>query len=254
MCLSQPYVRKPTRVNHSMTTRSGANYNSMGDPASNPSSSNPVNPSSDIARLESALQSFAMDIKAQVAEIKENLNETRAMTNRRLNELEHPELSLRRDRRSTPHEGRPSTAQGLRATPPMVHSPPYQPEYGTPPHYEPRYPPPGYRPYSPEPRPHFPTLRPRPYEFRPRHQERPYPYVREQPLPPHPVREHGHRNIDPNDRILKGVKIKAPSFDGQLDPTRFLDWLADIDHYFEWYDMSDEQRVRFAKIKLMGQA
>ena len=54
--------------------------------------------------------------------------------------------------------------------------------------------------------------------------------------------------------MIKGVKIEAPSFDGQLDPTKFLDWLADMDHYFEWYDMSKERRVRFAMMKLLGQA
>ena len=27
-----------------------------------------------------------------------------------------------------------------------------------------------------------------------------------------------------------------------------------MDLYFEWYDMSDKRRVRFAKIKLVGQA
>ena len=116
------------------------------------------------------------------------------------------------------------------------------------------YPPPGYRPYSPEPRPHLPTHRPRPHEFRPHQQERPYPHVRERPLHPTPQRDHGHRHIDPDDRILKGVKIEAPNFDGQLDPTKFLDWLADMDHYFEWYEINDERRVRFAKIKLVGQA
>jgi len=26
-----------------------------------------------------------------------------------------------------------------------------------------------------------------------------------------------------------------------------------MDHYFDWYDMSDERRVRFAKMKLVGQ-
>ena len=54
--------------------------------------------------------------------------------------------------------------------------------------------------------------------------------------------------------MMKGVKIEAPSFNGQLDPTKFLDWLADMDHYFEWYDMSEERRIRFAKMKLVGQA
>ena len=54
--------------------------------------------------------------------------------------------------------------------------------------------------------------------------------------------------------MIKDVKVEAPSFDGQPDPTKFLDWLADMDHYFEWYDMSEERQVRFAKIKLVSQA
>ena len=41
--------------------------------------------------------------------------------------------------------------------------------------------------------------------------------------------------------MKKDVKVEVPSFDGQLDPTKFLDWLADMDHYFEWYDMSKER-------------
>ena len=54
--------------------------------------------------------------------------------------------------------------------------------------------------------------------------------------------------------MMRGVKIEAPSFDGQLDPTKFIDWLADMDHYFEWYEMFEERRVRFAKMKLVNQA
>ena len=27
-----------------------------------------------------------------------------------------------------------------------------------------------------------------------------------------------------------------------------------MDHYFEWYDMNDERKIRFAKMKLLGQA
>ena len=43
--------------------------------------------------------------------------------------------------------------------------------------------------------------------------------------------------------MMKDIKVKAPSFDGQMDSTKFLDWLADMDHYFEWYGMSEERRV-----------
>ena len=68
-----------------MTTRSarsGASYNPMGDPTDNPSSSNPTNQPSDMARLESALTSFVSEMKTQAAEIKESLNETKTITNR----------------------------------------------------------------------------------------------------------------------------------------------------------------------------
>ena len=27
-----------------------------------------------------------------------------------------------------------------------------------------------------------------------------------------------------------------------------------MDHYFEWYDMDDERRIRFAKMELLSQA
>ena len=62
------------------------------------------------------------------------------------------------------------------------------------------------------------------------------------------------RAVQPdNDEInLKHIKLEAPTFDGQLDPQVFLDWTANIDHYFNWYNMSDERRIRFAKMKLIG--
>ena len=48
-------------------------------------------------------------------------------------------------------------------------------------------------------------------------------------------RDYGQcREIDQDERILKNVKIEAPSFEGQLDPTYFLDWLSNMNHYFEW--------------------
>ena len=39
-----------------------------------------------------------------------------------------------------------------------------------------------------------------------------------------------------------------------MDLQIFLDWISDMDHYFDWYDMSDERRIQFAKMKLVGQA
>ena len=37
-------------------------------------------------------------------------------------------------------------------------------------------------------------------------------------------------------------------------PKFFFDWTLDMNHYFNWYDMSDERRILFANMKLIGQA
>ncbi|KAK4489657.1 hypothetical protein RD792_005469 [Penstemon davidsonii] len=69
-----------------------------------------------------------------------------------------------------------------------------------------------------------------------------------------PVNPRNNANEDMEERVLKSVKVEAPSFDGQLNPKVFLDWLSDMDHFFAWYDMSEARQVRFAKMKLVGQA
>eukprot|EP00268_Persea_americana_P009861 TRINITY_DN13956_c0_g3_i2.p2 TRINITY_DN13956_c0_g3~~TRINITY_DN13956_c0_g3_i2.p2 ORF type:complete len:164 (-),score=18.23 TRINITY_DN13956_c0_g3_i2:397-888(-) len=62
------------------------------------------------------------------------------------------------------------------------------------------------------------------------------------------------RGRNQEDWVLKSVKVEAPSFDGQIDPRAYSDWESDMDHYFEWYEMSDKRKVRFAKMKLVSQA
>ena len=37
-------------------------------------------------------------------------------------------------------------------------------------------------------------------------------------------------------------------------PQVFLDWIFDMNHYFDCYDIFDEKRIRFAKMKLVGKA
>lgn len=51
-----------------------------------------------------------------------------------------------------------------------------------------------------------------------------------------------------------GRNIEASDFDGRLDPKVFLDWVSNMDRYFEWHNMLEVRRVRFAKWKLVGQA
>ena len=53
---------------------------------------------------------------------------------------------------------------------------------------------------------------------------------------------------------MRNVKVDAPRFDGTLDPIKFLDWLNEIEDYFEWYGLDDARRVGLAKMKLLGQA
>ena len=45
------------------------------------------------------------------------------------------------------------------------------------------------------------------------------------------------RDTNRDDRVLRNVRVDAPSFDGTLDPIKFLDWLSEIEDYFEWYGL-----------------
>ena len=54
----------------------------------------------------------------------------------------------------------------------------------------------------------------------------------------------------PQRGITKKVKVNATKFDGRMDPNTFSDWLVAIEKYFDWYEMIDSERVRFAKMKL----
>ena len=47
---------------------------------------------------------------------------------------------------------------------------------------------------------------------------------------------------------------EAPTFDGRRDPKAFIDWVHEMDHFFEWYKLSDDKKVRFVKLKLIVRA
>jgi len=53
----------------------------------------------------------------------------------------------------------------------------------------------------------------------------------------------GNVYIDHDGMNLKNIKLEASTCDDQLDPQVFLDWISNMDHYFDWYDMSDERRI-----------
>ncbi|XP_057463529.1 uncharacterized protein LOC130753466 isoform X1 [Actinidia eriantha] len=47
---------------------------------------------------------------------------------------------------------------------------------------------------------------------------------------------------------------EAPCFDGRPDPKAFIDWVNEMDHFFEYHKLSDDRKVRFAKLKLISRA
>ena len=63
-----------------------------------------------------------------------------------------------------------------------------------------------------------------------------------------------YNRYDEDDRYMKNIKVDVSNFDGRLDPQYYLDWVMSLERYFKWYEMSQERRVRFAAMKLVGQA
>ena len=58
----------------------------------------------------------------------------------------------------------------------------------------------------------------------------------------------------PPRNITKKVKVSAPEFDGRMNLNAFFDWLVAIEEYFDWYEMIDNEQIRFAKMKLTNSA
>ena len=44
------------------------------------------------------------------------------------------------------------------------------------------------------------------------------------------------------------------TFFGKLEPNAFEDWLTTIEDYFDWFDVSDDRKVHYVRIKLRGHA
>ena len=65
-----------------------------------------------------------------------------------------------------------------------------------------------------------------------------------------------HQNLvlppreEPEDPLLRLIRVEAPSFDGSHQPSDYLDWEASMDQYFDWYPMAEERKVRLAKMRL----
>ena len=60
--------------------------------------------------------------------------------------------------------------------------------------------------------------------------------------------------MDHDDQTFRNIKLDAPTFDGSLNPKVYVDWEGEMDQYFEWYDMTEERKCKFAKIRLVRRA
>ena len=55
-------------------------------------------------------------------------------------------------------------------------------------------------------------------------------------------------------KIGKRPKFEVPTFSGNLNPEELIDWINELEEYFEYEDIDDPDRVKFAKAKLKGHA
>ena len=67
---------------------------------------------------------------------------------------------------------------------------------------------------------------------------------------PHPRQD--HRDNEHNS--AKHIKVEAHTFDGVRNPQVYNDWVREMEHFFEWYELFEDRNVRFAKMKLVGRA
>ena len=50
------------------------------------------------------------------------------------------------------------------------------------------------------------------------------------------------------------LKVDIPTFSGDLDIERFLDWITKLDLFFEYMEFSEERKVKFVTFQLKGGA
>jgi hypothetical protein len=66
---------------------------------------------------------------------------------------------------------------------------------------------------------------------------------------------------DVEERLLRAVvklgarvKIDIPMYEGNLDTEELLDWIREMDKYFDYEDVEEEKKVRHAVTRLKGHA
>ncbi|KAF7133516.1 hypothetical protein RHSIM_Rhsim09G0097900 [Rhododendron simsii] len=59
-------------------------------------------------------------------------------------------------------------------------------------------------------------------------------------------------------RALEGtersIQVHVLDFEGNLDPEQYCDWIASLEEFFEWKNLTKQRKVQFVATKLKGHA
>jgi len=72
--------------------------------------------------------------------------------------------------------------------------------------------------------------------------------------PPKNNRRNIENTFNLDAQYLKNIKIDVRNFEGCHDPQLFIDWTLQLDRYFTWYELIEYRNVKYAAMKLSGQA
>ena len=74
-------------------------------------------------------------------------------------------------------------------------------------------------------------------------------------------KEEDHVAITPEMRFLKSVlgssskpRPEIPIYQGSLNPEELIDWINDMEKFFDYEEMEEEKKVKFVVTKLKGHA
>lgn len=79
--------------------------------------------------------------------------------------------------------------------------------------------------------------------------------VQEEPVTKEQVKSKVKTRVMQQKEVRRGeswVKVEVACFGGSLKPEEILDWIGELERFFDWDDVADPHRVKFACTKLRG--